>query len=191
MPTTETITSLLHENWVWLVIILAVLLSLRRSAVQRLSSIDETLGRIEAILSGAEERRKKREQLGWRNEYVESQRPKWHEPPEPPARRTCHERLQELQAFVEHRGGFIEVADIPNEVSFSLPQNNNVAIMVHLQTNKFVTPLETVLIKGKPATSESPGRPGMEGRLYMIDLLSIDDDQLEQITRRSGLGKRR
>jgi hypothetical protein len=142
MNATETISEHLHW-WYWLLIIVLLLFFLRQalssfhdairtqttSIVEHLDSIDGRLRHIESLLSeaeerrlGAEDRREQREKLRTREQYIESQRQKWHEHPEPPDRRSPYERLHELERFVEKRRGLMEDVAIPSEVTFVLPE---------------------------------------------------------------------
>jgi len=132
------------------------------------------------------EDREKMQKLRKRKEYVEQQKHKWHQPPEIPNRRSCQERLEHLRMFVERRGGFMEDVELPDEVSFVLPDDfesvdSNLSIFERLELCRFVCETATVHIKGIPEQS----RPAMAGRYYQIDLFSIDDGELDRITRSS------
>ena len=141
------------------------------SDLSRLSAIESSLRRVEALMEASEKRERERE----RQKRARGERLKLQDDP------FLARRLQELKHFVEHNCGGCVDADIPSEVLFSLPIDNNEALIEQL--DDFVgTTGETVMIQatGGPAGSV---RPAMLGRCFIIDLLSpLDDDELDRIT---------
>lgn len=139
--------------------------------LSRLSAIESNLRRIEALMEASERRERERE----RQRRARSERLKWQDDP------LLARRLQELKHFVEHNcGGYVD-ADIPSEVMFSVPFDNNEALIEKLD-DLVGTTGETVMI---PATKDPAGavRPAMLGRCFTIDLLSpLDDDDPDRIT---------
>jgi hypothetical protein len=197
----EQFSTWLHDNW-WLAILIFLAVvspfyslrdgirSLRDSVLQiseqtkksaeqlsslsHLASIDDSLRRIVALMASSEERLKKREWDRKEQKRIAHERLLWHAPPEPPARSTYYERLQKMKDFVERRcGGYMGNPDIPSAVFFSVPLEKK-ALVEELEATGYIgTTGETV---------HMPGLPGVLGRSFMIDLMSLDDDELEQIT---------
>jgi hypothetical protein len=137
--------------------------------LSRLSTIETKLGRIEALMQALEKREEKRE----REKQARRERLTWHDLPSITARRTNQERLEALKQFVEHScGGCVVVADVPSAVWFTLPFDNNDALIKKLEGNDLIgTTGETV-----------QARPDMFGRGFVIDLASLGDDELDRIT---------
>jgi hypothetical protein len=129
-----------------------------------------------------EEEREREEEKKRREILREKMRPKWRELSQPPARCTPAERLQKLKEFVEVRcGGSVYNDGIPSEVGFALPEGEPMMqpILKKLRANKNIGGTgEPVQIK----PIDFPRRPAAMGRMLTIDLLSIEDDELEQIT---------
>jgi len=203
----EQFSTWLHENW-WLAIILFLMVisplfslregirSLRDSVLQipeqtkksaehlsnlsHLANIDDSLRRIANAMASSEERLKNREWERREQKRIAHEKLLWHSPPEPPARSTYYERLQKVKEFVERGcGGYMGNPDVPSAVFFSVPLDNNKALIEELEaTGYFGTTGETV---------HMPGLPGVFGRSFVVDLISLDDDELEQITRFSVL----
>jgi len=188
----------LRENWMFALIVLSVLLALSRgdrdgirsvrdsirslndsisgqtqylanlTDLSHLSTIETKLRRIEALVETLEKRDQKREA----EKQARRERRTWHDLPSISARRTNHERLQALKQFVEHSCGGCVIADVPSAVWFTLPFQNNAALIKDLEHNELVgTTGETVQV-----------RPDMFGRGFVIDLASLDDDELDLLT---------
>jgi hypothetical protein len=198
----EQFSTWLHENW-WLAIIIFLmvispLFSLREgirslrdsvrqipeqtkksaeqfSSLSHLASIDDSLRRIALAMASSEERLKNREWERKEQKRIANEKLLWHALPEPPARSNYYERLQKVKEFVERRcGGYMGNHDIPSAVFFSVPLDNNKALIEELEATGYMgTTGETVRM---------PGLPGVLGRSFVIDLISLDDDELEQIT---------
>jgi hypothetical protein len=211
----------LHDNWLWLAIVVLVLGSIERGihalrkniieveeqtrkAVEYLRRIADVETRVEQEERAREEvreqlarereeeeeeeRGRKEREREWERRreeeekrraiLSESQRSKWHELPKPPARCTPYERLQKLKDFVERRcGGSVYDDGIASEVEFAVPQEE---LWEKLEANKNIGGTgEPVQIK----PTDFPRRPATMGRKLAIDLLSVDDDELDQITR--------
>ena len=197
----EQFSTWLHDNW-WLAILIFLIVisplyalrdgirSLRDgvlknseqakksaeqfSSLSHLASIDDSLRRIAQLMASSEERLKKRDWERKEQKRIAREKLLWHAPPEPPARSTYHERLQKVKEFVERRcGGYMGNPDIPSAVFFSVPLDNNKALIEELEATGYIgTTGETVRM---------PGLPGVLGRSFLIDLISLDEDELEQI----------
>jgi hypothetical protein len=148
------------------------------SHLSHLASIDDSLRRIAALMASSEERLRKREWERKEQKRIAHEKLLWHAPPEPPARGSYYERLQKVKDFVERRcGGAMGTTDTPSEVWFSVPLENNEALIEELEATTYIgTTGEKVSM---------PGHPVVIGRSFQIDLLSLNEDELEQIIRLS------